>query len=64
MDAERLLEEWGPAAYEHARTKARKERQERLDRHLPEDHWDRVRAIIAKRVGRDYVDTATRYLAS
>ena len=63
-DAQVLMERFGLAAYDEARTRAREARLGRIiDGNRQAGHWDRVRAEIARRTGRAHVDTATRYLA-
>ena len=63
-DAQVLMETFGTAAYDEARTRAREARMgDVIDANRQAGHWDRVRAEIARRTGRAHVDTATRYLA-
>jgi hypothetical protein len=49
LDADRLMEEFGPAAYEVAWTMAQEVDSGTLIDTRPEGHWDRVRNIIARR---------------
>jgi hypothetical protein len=62
-DASALIETHGDGAYAAARTRAHEAR-ERLviDPDRPAGHWDRVRREIGRRIGRDQLDTATRYV--
>jgi hypothetical protein len=63
-DAQLLMERFGRAAYDEARTRAREARLGGvIDANRPAGHWDRVRAEIARRTRRAHVDTATRYLS-
>ncbi|WP_291854697.1 hypothetical protein [Bradyrhizobium sp.] len=48
-DADRLMEEFGPAAYEVAWTMAQDVDSGALLDSRPDGHWDRVRNIIARR---------------
>lgn len=52
LDADRLMEEFGPAAYEVAWTMAQEVDSGTLVDTRPEGHWDRVRNIIARRTYR------------
>lgn len=63
-DAQDLIDAHGASAYYEARALAREIRLGTLiDHDRPEErHWDRVRAEIARRTKRQWVDTATRYL--
>ncbi len=49
LDADRLMEEFGPAAYEVAWTMSQEVDSGTLIDTRPEGHWDRVRNIIARR---------------
>ncbi|MCC6888181.1 MAG: hypothetical protein IT536_06565 [Hyphomicrobiales bacterium] len=48
LDAERLIDEFGPAAYEVAWTMAQEVDSATLIDSRPHGHWDRVRNIIAR----------------
>jgi hypothetical protein len=48
LDAERLLEEFGNAAYEVAWTVSREIRSGAMIDSRPEGHWDRVLRVIAR----------------
>jgi hypothetical protein len=62
-DADDLMKGFGDEAYDVARTRAREQDQGViLDANRPPDHWRKVGAVIAKRIGRVYQDTATKYL--
>jgi len=62
-DAFALMQRYGDLAYEEVRRRAREADQKTvLDGNRPPGHWARVGKIIAERTGRDFVDTATRYL--
>lgn len=62
-DTDALMNGFGDDAYEVARTRARDQDQGViLDGNRPPDHWRRVGALIAKRTGRVFMDTATKYL--
>ncbi|MCG6205848.1 hypothetical protein LPW26_14445 [Rhodopseudomonas sp. HC1] len=62
-DAADLMRGFGDSAYDQARTRARESDQRiTLDANRPPEHWRRVGAIIAKRTGRKFQDTATKYL--
>lgn len=64
-DALILIERFGAAAYDEARTRARDARLGNvIDGNRQDGHWDSVRAEIARRTNRRHVDTATRYLSS
>jgi hypothetical protein len=54
LDADRLMEEFGPAAYEVAWTMAQEVDSGTLIDTRPEGHWDRVRNIIARRTYRPF----------
>jgi hypothetical protein len=62
LDAQMLIEQYGPRAREEARTRAHQARLRGPEDDLPRRHWDRVGKIISKRQRRNRVDTATRYL--
>jgi hypothetical protein len=49
LDADRLMEEFGDAAYEVAWTMSQEVESGTLIDTRPEGHWDRVRNIIARR---------------
>jgi hypothetical protein len=62
-DAETLIARYGTSAYEEARTRARDAHSGKvLDLSRSVNHWDKVRAEIGRRLNRQGVDTATRYL--
>jgi hypothetical protein len=52
LDADRLMEEFGAAAYEVAWSMAQDVDSGSLIETRPEGHWDRVRNIIARRTYR------------
>jgi hypothetical protein len=54
LDADRLMDEYGPAAYEVAWTMAQDVDSGTLIDTRPEGHWDRVRNIIARRTFRPF----------
>lgn len=54
LDADRLMEEYGPAAYEVAWTLAQDVDTGNLIESRPAGHWDRVRNIIARRAYRSF----------
>lgn len=54
LDADRLMEEFGHAAYEVAWTMAQDIANGTLIDSRPAGHWDRVRNIIAKRTYRPF----------
>ena len=54
LDADRLMEEHGPAAYEVAWTMAQEVSSGTLIDTRPDGHWDRVRNIIARRTYRPF----------
>lgn len=54
LDADRLMEEFGPSAYEVAWTMAQEVRSGTLIDSEPAGHWDRVRNIIAWRSYRPF----------
>jgi hypothetical protein len=54
LDADRLMEEHGPAAYEVAWTMAQEVGSGTLIDTRPDGHWDRVRNIIARRTYRPF----------
>jgi hypothetical protein len=54
LDADRLMEEFGPAAYEVAWSMAQEVESGRLIDLRPEGHWDRVRNVIARRTYRPF----------
>jgi len=62
QDAVQLLDEFGPHAYEEARTRARAARLGIVIDNRPYGHWDRVRRVMEEYADRHYIDTATRYL--
>lgn len=53
-DADRLMEEFGPAAYEVAWTMAQDVAGGAMLDSRPDGHWDRVRNIIARRTFRPF----------
>jgi hypothetical protein len=59
LDADRLMEEFGPAAYEVAWTMARDIDSGELIESRPDGHWRRVRNIIARRSYRPFWRTPT-----
>lgn len=63
-DTASMIEAFGDEAYYVARERARSERQSGIvfDANRPAGHWDRVRREIGRRTGRDWLDTATRYM--
>jgi hypothetical protein len=62
-DADALIEGFGEGACREARWRWREDRQGMvIDDARAERHWDRVRRIIGRKIGRDGLDTATRYL--
>ena len=62
-DATNLLNEFGDNAYQVARDRALAVlRGEVMDANRDADHWDQVRAEIARRTRRRATDTATRYV--
>jgi hypothetical protein len=54
LDADRLMDEYGPAAYEVAWTMAQEVGSGTLVETRPDGHWDRVRNIIARRTYRPF----------
>jgi hypothetical protein len=54
LDADRLMEEFGAAAYEVAWSMAQDVDNGSLIDTRPEGHWDRVRNIIARRTYRPF----------
>ena len=54
LDADRLMDEFGAAAYEVAWTMAQEVDSGTLIDTRPEGHWDRVRNIIARRTYRPF----------
>ena len=54
LDADRLMDEFGPAAYEVAWTMAREVDSGTLIDTRPAGHWRRVRNIIARRSYRPF----------
>ena len=64
-DVRVLIERFGLAAYDAARSRARDARLGNIiDGNRQAGHWDRVRAEIARRTQRIHVDTATRHLGA
>jgi hypothetical protein len=62
-DAATLIERYGEAAYEEARTRARDAQHAIPADPKREKHWHSVRRLIARQTGRERrLDTATRYL--
>jgi hypothetical protein len=62
-DASALITRFGDYAYDEARRRAREaDSGAILDGNRPEGHWHAVRRSLSKRLGRDGLDTATRYL--
>jgi hypothetical protein len=62
-DAAALIAQFGASAYGEARRRAREASQDEvIDGNRPLGHWDRVRRVIGRKIGRDGFDTATRYL--
>ena len=62
-DAGTLIAGYGDCAYDEARKRAGEaDSGVVLDGNRPEGHWQEVRRSIAKKFGRDGLDTATRYL--
>jgi len=62
-DAATLIAGFGDCAYDEARRRGREaESGAILDGNRPEGHWHEVRRALAKQLGRDGLDTATRYL--
>lgn len=62
-DADMLMQRFGDLAYDEARRRSRESRQTAvLDGNRPHGHWGEVRKVIGQRLGRDGLDTATRYL--
>jgi hypothetical protein len=57
-DAETLMQQFGDAAYQEARTRAI----DALRHQSTDEHWTRVRQEIGRRTRRRHVDTATRFL--
>ena len=54
LDADMLMQEFGPSAYEVAWTMARDVRSGTLIDSRPDGHWDRVRNVIAWRSYRPF----------
>jgi hypothetical protein len=54
LDADRLMEEFGAAAYEVAWSMAQDVASGALIDSRPEGHWERVRNIIARRTYRSF----------
>jgi hypothetical protein len=54
LDADRLMEEFGPAAYEVAWSMSQEVESGILIENRPPGHWDRVRNIIARRTYRPF----------
>jgi hypothetical protein len=50
-DADKLIEQYGPVAYEVAWTMSRDVRSGELIDQTPDGHWDRVLALVARRTG-------------
>jgi hypothetical protein len=64
-DACTLISGFGDCAYEEARRRAEEAyRGAILDGNRPEGHWRDVKRALAKQLGRDGLDTATRYLVN
>lgn len=62
-DAATLMAGFGDCAYDEARKRASEADCDTiLDGNRPAGHWNRVKRTIAKKTGRDGLDTATRYL--
>jgi hypothetical protein len=62
-DASTLMQEFGDSAYHVARDRALAVRRgEVIDANRDAQHWDYVRAEIARRTKRRTTDTATRYI--
>jgi hypothetical protein len=62
-DAGMLIAGYGDCAYDEARKRAREaDSGVVLDGNRPEGYWWEVKRSIAKKLGRDGLDTATRYL--
>jgi hypothetical protein len=62
-DASALIARFGDCAYDEARRRAREaDSGAILDGNRPEGHWHAVKRSLSKRLGRDGLDTATRYL--
>ena len=59
LDADMLMEEFGPSAYEVAWTMARDVDSGALIDTRPDGHWDRVRNIIARRSSVPLLGTAS-----
>lgn len=62
-DVVALIQSFGAAAYDEARTRAHEARLGKVvDDNRPDGHWDKVRREIGRRTGRQVgLDTATRY---
>jgi hypothetical protein len=50
-DSEKLIEQYGPVAYEVAWTMSREIDSGELIDQTPAGHWDRVLSVVAKRTG-------------
>jgi hypothetical protein len=62
-DAVTLIAGYGDCAYDEARKRAcEADSGAVLDGNRPQGHWREVKRSIAKKTGRDGLDTATRYL--
>jgi hypothetical protein len=62
-DAGTLIARFGDCAYDEARKRASEaDSGAILDGNRPEGHWREVKRSLSKRLGRDGLDTATRYL--
>jgi hypothetical protein len=61
-DADMLMKGYGEFAYHEARSRSIAEQSSLIiDGNRHRGHWDRVRQLIGRREGRNYLDTATRY---
>jgi predicted nucleic acid-binding protein len=62
-DASALIARFGDYAYDEARRRVDEaDSGAILDGNRPEGHWRAVKRSLSKRLGRDGLDTATRYL--
>jgi hypothetical protein len=62
-DARTLIAGFGDCAYDEARRRTDEaDSGAILDGNRPDGHWRAVKRVLSKRLGRDGLDTATRYL--
>lgn len=62
-DATDMIEQYGHSAYHVARDRALEQQLHKIiDAHRTSEHWNQVRFAIRKRLRRQVIDTATKYL--